>query len=208
MNKTDIQETPKKILEVAFRLLHRDGYNRLNSRDIAAEVGVNHALINYYFGSKDKLVIAALDEANRRLIERQVRMYNAPGSFTEKWAQARSFYEEDLASGFVRVQMELWAASISNLELRKDFLPRIRKWRQVLIDATTEALKYYELDLPFSANAIGTWVFNYWVGLEFSMLLEIPENEGHHKESLDAIEFLLEQLDYKSVEGSRLKVKG
>ena len=66
-------ETATRILQAAYRRLATDGYARLNMRDVAAEAGINHALIHYYFGSKDQLVIAVLDEANRRLLERQTQ---------------------------------------------------------------------------------------------------------------------------------------
>src|SRR5947209_1444665 len=131
MALTKSTETATRILQAAFRRLATDGYARLNMRDVATEAGVNHALIHYYFGSKDQLVIAVLDEANRRLLGRQTQMYTTPGDFAAKWAQARAFYEEDLASDFVRVQMELWAASLSNEVLREQFLPRFMPWHHV-----------------------------------------------------------------------------
>src|SRR5260221_10896950 len=145
-------------------------------RDVAAEAGVNHALIHYYFGSKDQLVIAVLDEANRQLLERQTQMYTTPGDFAAKWAQARAFYEEDLASGFVRVQMELWAASLSNVALREQFVPRFMAWHRVIEDAVRDALAHYRLELPISAEALATWIVNFWFGMEFEMLLGIPES--------------------------------
>ena len=110
----DLGETKAKILDAAFRRLANEGYAALSMREIAKGAGVNHALINYHFRSKDQLVIAVLDEANRQLLERQHRLYRSAAGFAEKWAQARGFYRSDLASGFVRVQAELWAASLSN----------------------------------------------------------------------------------------------
>src|SRR5262252_6807150 len=98
---SDSNDTKTKILEAAFRRLAEDGYAALSVREIGKDAGVNHALINYHFRSKDQLVIAVLDAANRRLLERQQRMYAAPGGFAKKWAQARRFYQSDLASGFV-----------------------------------------------------------------------------------------------------------
>jgi len=68
-------ETAERILKAAHRRLAADGYARLNMRNVAAEAEVNHAMIHYYFGSKDQLVIAVLDAANRCLIERQTQMY-------------------------------------------------------------------------------------------------------------------------------------
>src|SRR5262245_36606141 len=127
----DPAETQTKILDATFRQLASRGYAALSIREIAKDAGVTHALINYYFRTKDQLVIAVLDEANRQLLERQERMYESGGTFADKWAQARRFYKDDVASGFVRVQAELWAASMSDLELREKFLPRLLAWRKL-----------------------------------------------------------------------------
>src|SRR5258707_15278847 len=135
-------------------------------RDVRAEAGVNHALIHYYFRSKDQLVTAVLDEANRRLLERQTQMYTTPENFAAKWAQARAFYEEDLASSFVRVQMELWAASLSNAALRETFLPRFMTWRRVIEDPVRDTLTHYQLDLLVSPKALATWIVDFWLGME------------------------------------------
>ncbi len=188
-------ETRAKLLAATMKLLARDGYAGLSTREIAAEAGVNHALVHYYFGTKDRLVIAALDEANRALIARQERMYAAPGGFAEKWAMARAFYEEDLASGFVRVQLELWAASISNPTLREDVKPRLLEWRRVVHAAVREALAAYQAELPFSPDVIATWIVGFWAGIEFAMLVGISEEEGHFQESLQAMQDLLARLD-------------
>ncbi|MBV9232115.1 MAG: TetR/AcrR family transcriptional regulator [Chloroflexi bacterium] len=198
MALTKSSETAARILEAAYRRLASDGYARLNMRDVAVEAGVNHALIHYYFGSKDQLVIAVLEEANRRLLERQKQMYTAPGDFAAKWAQARAFYEEDLSSGFVRVQMELWAASLSNEALREQFVPHFMAWYRVIEDAVREALKHYRLELPVSPEALATWVVDFWFGMEFAMLLGIPDTQAHHQEALDAMQRLLAHFDQQA----------
>ena len=198
MAQPKLSETAERILQAAHRRLATDGYARLNMRDVAAEAKVNHAMIHYYFGSKDHLVIAVLDEANRRLIERQTQLYNTPGDFAAKWAQARAFYEEDLASGFVRVQMELWAASFSNEALRENFVPRIMEWRRVIESAVRDALTYYQLDLPIPPEIIATWISDFWFGMEFEMLLGISEAQAHHQEALEAMQKLLEHFDQQA----------
>ena len=137
-------ETRSRILDAAFRRLAQEGYAALSVREIARDAGVNHALINYHFGSKDQLVIEVLDAANRRLLERQRAMYAEPGGFAHKWAQARRFYESDLASGFVRVQAELWAASFANPELRRKFLPRLQAWKRLVRQGVGDALQALE----------------------------------------------------------------
>ena len=119
LNGEDPTHTRQRILDATFRRLVSEGYAALSVREIAKDAGVNHALINYHFGSKDQLVIDVLDTVNQRLLSRQASMYESGGGFAQKWASARRFYEDDLASGFVRLQAELWAASLSNPGLRE-----------------------------------------------------------------------------------------
>ena len=197
LEKDAAPDTRQRILDAAFNCLVVRGYASLSVRDIAKDAGVNHALISYYFGGKDRLVIAVLDEANRRLLHRQQQLHDTPVGFAEKWAIARRFYESDLASGFVRVQAELWAASLSNVELREQFLPRIQAWKQLVLDGVREALQAYQVDLPpaFSAEAIATLLSEFWLGMEFSQLIGASGETARHDATLDAIEALLRMLD-------------
>ena len=190
-------DTKTRILDAAFRCLAASGYAALSVREIAKDAGVNHALINYYFGTKDRLVIAVLDEANRQLLQRQRQMYAEPGGFAGKWAQARRFYENDIASGFVRVQAELYAASLSNPELREQFLPRIQAWKNVVLDAVRDALRTHQPRVPaaFSADAIASLISEFWLGMEFARLIGGADEKARHELALDAIEQMLIALE-------------
>ncbi|MEJ0007685.1 MAG: helix-turn-helix domain-containing protein [Steroidobacteraceae bacterium] len=190
-------------MAAAFRQLSTVGYAALSTREIAKDAGVNHALINYHFRSKDQLVIAVLDEANRLLLERQQRMYLGRASFAEKWAQARLFYMDDMSSGFVRVQAELWAASFADATLREKFLPRLRAWRDLVLSGVREALEALEssgtkLPSPFSPGVIATWISNFWLGMEFLDLIATSREIAEHTAALDAVEKILKQLDARA----------
>jgi len=196
-------DTRSKILEAAFRRLATEGYAALSVREIAKDAGVNHALINYHFRSKDQLVIEVLDAANRRLLARQSAMYGAPGGFAEKWVKARHFYETDFGSGFVRVQAELWAASLSNAELRAKFVPRLLAWKQLVLGVEREALVVSEghgvvLPETFTAEVIACWLSEFWLGMEFADLLGVKEEQVAHQHALDAVQALLERLDARA----------
>ena len=201
--EADLGQTKASILDAAFRRLATDGYAALSVREIARDAGVNHALINYHFRTKDQLVIEVLDAANRRLLARQASMYRGPGGFAEKWAEARRFYDSDLASGFVRVQAELWAASLSNPELREKFLPRLLAWKQLVLGGVREALAAFEehgvtLPPPFTADVIACWISEFWLGMEFIDLLGVKEEKVNHRAALDAVQWLLESLDARA----------
>jgi AcrR family transcriptional regulator len=206
--KEDLGDTKGRILEAAYRRLATEGYAALSMREIAKDAGVNHALINYHFRSKDQLVIAVLDEANRQLLERQKRLYTGPEGFAEKWAQAREFYKHDLTSGFVRVQAELWAASMSDHGLREKFLPRLLAWRDVVRGGVRDAVAALEahgvkLPSPFTADTIACWISEFWLGMEFVNLIGTARETAEHEVALDAVQTLLEKLD-ALVQGSSI----
>jgi len=49
------RSTEERIKEAARAVFHRKGYAGTRTRDIAEEAGINLALLNYYFRSKDRL---------------------------------------------------------------------------------------------------------------------------------------------------------
>lgn len=53
--------TAQRLLEAARRLLERSGFNSLSVQAIGREAGENKALIRYYFGSKNGLLVALVD---------------------------------------------------------------------------------------------------------------------------------------------------
>lgn len=54
-----------EILQAAIRVLAREGLAEATTRKIAAEAGVNQAMLGYYFGGKDELLLAVLQEMMR-----------------------------------------------------------------------------------------------------------------------------------------------
>ena len=193
--RADGAATRAAIIDATLRRIGVDGYAHLNLRQIAQEAGVNHALISYHFGSKQQLVLAVLDAANRRLIERQERMYAQPVPASEKWRQACAFYEDDLRSGFVRLTMEMMAASFTDASLRREFVPRMLAWHRLIDEEVAQTIARHGLELPVSARAIGAFIACFWVGMEAQMTVGIDESEGHYLEALQAMHAMLVALE-------------
>jgi AcrR family transcriptional regulator len=197
-SRSDGANTRDLILQAARRRLVESGYANLNVRDIARDAGVNHALIGYHFHGKQQLVLAVLDEANTRLLERQARMYGREATAAQKWEQACDFYEEDLRSGYVKLMMELMGASFHDEALRREFTPRMLAWHRLVEQGVGEFLASSGLRLPVSPRAIASWIGWFWMGMEASMALGIPEEEGHQREALAAMAALLHQVEART----------
>lgn len=208
----DPTQTRLRILDATFRRLVADGYAALSVREIARDAGVNHALINYHFRTKDQLVIDVLDAVNQRLLARQASMYESDAGFASKWASARKFYQDDLESGFVRLQAELWAASFSNPDLRDKFLPRVLAWKKLVLGGVRDAVDALEaagtkLPPPFTPQVIACWISEFWLGMEFADLMGVDEERTQHRAALDAVEFLLKSLDAKAPVAAKVRAR-
>jgi AcrR family transcriptional regulator len=66
----DADGTRQRLLQAARQHFARDGYAATTVRDIATEAGVNVALINRYFTSKEGLFEACLDRTVKELDDR------------------------------------------------------------------------------------------------------------------------------------------
>ena len=60
-HSTRALDTRTRILEAAFTVLGRQGYESTSIKDIAAEAGVAQGLIHYHYKSKQLLVLAVLE---------------------------------------------------------------------------------------------------------------------------------------------------
>lgn len=167
-----------KLLDAAERLLVDVGYAAITTRRVAAEASVNHGLVHYYFGSMDELFLRVLERFTASLIERQRAMYAADEPFLAKWRAAMRYLEEDFASGYQKVWLELQALAWNRPDL-KDRVARVNaEWRRVLIDAFTRAADEHGVDTTrFPIEAIVALVVTFNEG----MILERHSgvSEGH-----------------------------
>jgi AcrR family transcriptional regulator len=130
-------DTRERILDAAFETLRTRGYAGTSSRAIAAAGSFNPALIFYYFGSVDELLVATLDRASAERLERYRPDIEAAASPAELLEVLRRIYADDLASGHIRVVSELVAAGVANAELGARVAALLQPWVAIAEDAVT-----------------------------------------------------------------------
>jgi AcrR family transcriptional regulator len=196
----EAQPTREAILEAAGRCIIRSGHARLSTRAVAQEAGVNQSLIHYHFGTKERLMLAVLERMTGNLLRRQTDMYDSPRSFADKWAAACRFYEQDLASGYVRLLMELTGLGFSNpaigLEVRRIWA----EWRALLTRVAGDALAHFGIT-TVTAEEVCAYVRCFWEGMELEMMLGVPEDDGHLWQSLRSFERFLRWLEAERAAG-------
>jgi AcrR family transcriptional regulator len=176
------------LLDAAERLLIETGYAGLTTRRVAAEAGVNHGLVHYYFGSMEELLLQVLERFTARLIERQNAMYEADVAFLDKWRTAMRWLEEDVQAGYPKVWWELQAMAWNHPEMRERLVRVDEDWRRLLRTHFGSALDEYGIDFPLEVTVSLVIAFN--KGMQIEQLSGITAG---HRELLDWIDGWLEE---------------
>ena len=161
-----IRAQEEAFLDAAERLLLEVGYAKVTTRRVAAEAGLNHGLVHYYFGSVENLLVRVLERFTERLTARQRAMYADPDvPFLEKWRQAmRYLVGEDVE--YEKIWLELQALGWNHPELRERVALVSTEWRAVLTEAFAEPRERYGIEMPLDALVSLVMTFNEGIILE------------------------------------------
>lgn len=78
------QDTEERIFEAARKVLLQRGSGNVRMKDIADVAGINPALLNYYFRSKDRLLEAVFQREARRFIPAEIAVLESDRPLEEK----------------------------------------------------------------------------------------------------------------------------
>ena len=169
-------DTRATILAAARDCLLAEGYANLSTRGVAEAAGVPLSQIHYHFGSKRQLILAVLDAENERLLERQRAMFDAPEPLWVRWELACDFLDADVASGYVRILQEMFAAGWSDPEVAAAVRGMIGGWTSLLADvARREQERGGDLG-GFTPEEVGALMGIPFLGGEELILLGVTED--------------------------------
>ena len=132
--------TREQVVQATLETLKREGLKNASARAIARTGGFNPALIFYYFGSLDGVLLAALDAASNASLTRWKAVLEGAGTIEELLAAALAQYREDVASGHTTVVAELIGASHARPELRPGIIERTEPWLELIETTMTRVL--------------------------------------------------------------------
>ena len=133
---TKAKTTREQIVDAALLALAEDGFAGATSRAIARRGKFNQALVYYYFGSLDALLLAALDKTSEERLERYRAAVRAATTLEELAAVAARAYRDDRKSHHVAVVAQMVAGSVTRPDLAPAVLARMEPW----VDLAREAL--------------------------------------------------------------------
>jgi len=171
-------DSREKILQAAFAVLSREGYENTSIHDIAEEAGVAQGLVHYYFKSKQKLVLAVLFEVCQKM-----NVYTAEGT-----AGALAAFENFKVLLHSRpdahsLYIQLIGVGLHDQEIGAGIRDNIRSERGHVEDLARQVLAERETD-PSPARAIASVV---WAGVLGIMVQKSVDPDFNADEAVDAL---------------------
>ncbi len=115
--------TEEKIKEAARVVFYKKGYAATRTRDIAEEAGINLALLNYYFRSKEKLFGIIMLETVTGFMQTMVTVLNDEKSSLEKKVELVAFNYIDFISKEPNIPMFMLSELRNNVNGLLEKLP-------------------------------------------------------------------------------------
>jgi AcrR family transcriptional regulator len=100
-HSTRAADTRTRILEAAFGVLSRQGYENTSIKDIATEAGVAQGLIHYHYKSKQLLVLAVLEYVCRKM---ELGVEGEAGALAA-FAQTKEMLRESRSTNSLYIQL-------------------------------------------------------------------------------------------------------
>jgi AcrR family transcriptional regulator len=174
------QETRERILDAAHTVFLRKGTASSRTQEIAAEAGVNKALVHYYFGTKAALADAIFERALAQITPRIFGILADPErSIEEKIPaivreQIVFHSERPYFAGYMVSELHAEPERIVRLMARRGKVPLDVLRRQLREAAAAGSMRRISAE-QFVANMMGLLIFPFAIRLALCQLLSLDE---------------------------------
>ncbi len=169
------------VLEAACRVIADRGADATRFADVAAESGVPVSTLQYYFGSREDMLVAAFRHASAAEIaalEADVAAMSDPWERLERIVtSALTGYSPD-APEAGRLWIESWHFGIRDPEMRADTLEDYTAWRRLVADAVRSGIEQGGFGGTHSPEKVAVLAVALVDGMGIPLALGDPEVTG------------------------------
>jgi AcrR family transcriptional regulator len=163
------------MLRAAAELICERGFGDTRIADVAKRAGVSSALVIYYFGTRDRLLVDALRYSEESFYEAAEQMLAEVPSLRERlsllirWTCVPEGNDE--IPGAWGLWFDLWAQAFRHDEIKAGRVEADARWRKMIVDA----IKSAEPDTKVNARMFALEFAALLDGLSIQVALDDPE---------------------------------
>jgi AcrR family transcriptional regulator len=168
-----------EMLRAAAELICERGFGDTRIADVAKRAGVSSALVIYYFGTRDRLLVDALRYSEESFYEAAEQMLAEVTSLRErlslliKWTCVPE--ADDEIPGAWGLWFDLWAQAFRHDEIKAGRVELDARWRKMIVDAINSGEESAELDPGLNTRMFALEFAALLDGLSIQVALEDPE---------------------------------
>jgi AcrR family transcriptional regulator len=170
--------TRTQLLEAAARVYARRGFNGATLDEVAAEAGFTKGAVYGHFGSKEKLLLALMDEHLARQVAEQVALFDRGRITWERPLAGSARWMQDVEEepDALRLFVELWVYAQRDERLREHLQAGLELSRQTFARFAIASAADAGAELPGkAAEQFGNVVVGLGMGLAMLKLID-PEH--------------------------------
>jgi AcrR family transcriptional regulator len=188
-----------QMLRAAAELICERGFSETRIADVAKRAGVSSALVIYYFGTRDRLLVDALRHSEESFYEAAEAMLSEVSSLRERlsllirWTCVPQGDAPDEIPGAWGLWFDLWAQAFRHDEVKAGRIELDARWRQMIIDAL-ESAESGERDPQVDPRMFALEFSALLDGLSIQVALEDPDVDSEVAYQI-AMRFAERELD-------------
>jgi AcrR family transcriptional regulator len=188
-----------QMLRAAAELICERGFSETRIADVAKRAGVSSALVIYYFGTRDRLLVDALRHSEESFYEAAEAMLAEVSSLRERlsllirWTCVPEGHGADEIPGAWGLWFDLWAQAFRHDEVRAGRIELDARWRRMIIDAL-ESAESGERDAQVDSRMFALEFAALLDGLSIQVALEDPDVDSEVAYQI-AMRFAERELD-------------
>ena len=166
------------VLEAAGRVIAERGADATRFADVAAESGVPVSTLQYYFGSREDLLVAAFRHASSEEI---AALETDVAAIADPWEQLERIivtsltgYEPDAPEGG-RLWIESWHFGIRDAEMRADALRDNTAWRRLVAQVVRRGVELGAFGTAYDPDKVAVLTIAAADGLGIPLSLADPD---------------------------------
>ena len=134
-----------QMLRAAAELICERGFSETRIADVAKRAGVSSALVIYYFGTRDRLLVDALRHSEESFYEAAEAMLAEVTSLRDRlsllirWTCVPEGDGADEIPGAWGLWFDLWAQAFRHDEVKAGRIELDARWRRMIVDALDSA---------------------------------------------------------------------
>jgi len=136
----ELETRRREIIDAARACFLRHGFHQTTTDEICREANITPGGLYHYFGSKEEIISAVIEQSARNIVEKLRPMIEGTQNIQSAFREVLAFYSDFLqdpdVDNITRLDIEIWAEMLKNEKLaainRASWALR-RQWLETLI---------------------------------------------------------------------------